>query len=171
MGTMAQGQQDVFNARLQRIQTGSGFTSGQLLVGAAEQTATIKVKKQRESGGWLTGFLMLPVAAAIGVIAMMAGRVGAYHLVGPGADPSLGEVSAATALTADIGIAALLLIMFGWAFRLGRGIRWVAMIAGVVGVMLAEPLILQQAPEFFTALFSETYVADRSAQDVNLSFY
>ena len=63
-------------------------------------------------------------------------------------------------MAGDIAIAALVLLMLGWSFRLGGGLRRVALLTGFVGAMLGEAALIESAPEVFAKLFSETYVAD-----------
>ncbi|MBT8474200.1 MAG: hypothetical protein HKO95_10985 [Rhodobacteraceae bacterium] len=160
MAAMAEGQRDVFVERLKRIEKGGPNTIGELLIGPGDVEGP-KLKKQRKKLrlGWLGDIAIMPFAAALGAVAMLSGRVGAYHLTQPGAEGVAMVTSDAMILMTDIGIALTLALALAWCFKLGRGLRLVALVAGFLGVMLFEAQLIEQAPDAFVALFSETYVS------------
>ncbi len=165
MGAMARGQQDVFSERLRRIQQGAPNTAGTIYVGPT---------MRRRAGGRLPlravlfDLAQVPMALALGAVAMLAGRIGAFHLL---ATPDLvpAEFAHVTALGADIAIGAVLLALLGWSFAMTGGLRRVALIAGFCGMMVAEPALFAQAPGFFAALTSEDFVQVSMARDTYLS--
>lgn len=169
MAAMADVQRQGFDERIKRIRMGGPNTIGTIYVGPVDpDEKPAKSRRQRlarvgAAGGSVLGALfMWPFALLMGAVAMFAGRVAAFQIsLRPElVPPQYAEIAP---LVADVGIAAVLMIALGWAFSLGAGFRRVFLAAGLVGVMMGEALIIQQAPELFVPLFSENYVAAQLA--------
>ncbi len=118
--------------------------------------------------GVLLDLVRAPLALMLGAVAMLAGRIGAFHLL---ATPDLVPQAFvhAAALGADLGIATILLVLLGWSFDMTGGLRRVALIAGFCGMMVAEPMLYAQAPALFAALTSEDFVQVSMARETYLS--
>ena len=168
MAAFADVQRQGFDERIRRIHSGGRNTSGTIYVGPADVDSQPKKekrrrRKRRERGersgpSPLSALFMWPFAFLIGALAMLAGRVAAFQLtLRPEMLPP--EYASLIMLVADFGIAAVLMIALGWAFHLGGGMRKWFLAAGFVAVMVAEPLIIRQAPDLFVPFFSENYVA------------
>jgi hypothetical protein len=90
---------------------------------------------------------------------MLAGRAGSYHMQ---AQPEMVPPQYADlfAVSADWAIAAVLATLLAWSFRMGHGLRCVALVSGFLAVMLGETVMVDYAPDAFAAVFSPDYVAD-----------
>ena len=166
MAGMAELQRRDFIDRIQRINDGGPNTLGTIYAGNVEDGggAISQPKKKRKKRSFGLGSLLIwPMALLVGFLSMMSGRVGAYHLI---ATPELipPEYQYLAGLTLDVTIAGLLLGMLAWAFKLGSGMRFVAMCAGFLAVMLGESLMVEQLPGVFAAIFSPEYVTAMQAQ-------
>ena len=173
MAAMADVQRVGFDERIRRIQSGGPNTSGTIYIGPQEGDAP----KQKERRRWrkqkraraaktrpldapspLVIVLSWPFAFLIGALCMLAGRVALFQLsLQPDVLPP--EWSDLIMLTADVAVAALLLIALGWAFSLGGGLRRILLCAGFLAMMLGEAMVIREAPDVFVPLFSENYVA------------
>lgn len=156
-GTIAEGQRDVFTERLKRIERGGGNTVGRMMVGPTTPETVAEQRRVQAGSGPVANTLMIVFAAGVGFLSMLTGRVAAFHLTSTGAEPVI--TSSSMALFADFGIAAVLMLILAWSFRLGTGMRRIALVAGFLSVMLGEALLIAQAPTVFEALFSPEYVA------------
>ncbi|MEL6643604.1 MAG: hypothetical protein AAFQ79_06690 [Pseudomonadota bacterium] len=156
-GTMADGQRDIFTERLKRIEKGGGNTAGRMMVGPTDHSATKGKAREASQTGAVGNAFMIVFAACIGFLCMLTGRVAAFHLTTASPEPII--TSGSMALFADFGIAAVLMLVLAWSFRLGSGMRRIALVAGFLAVMVGEGLIIAQAPLVFEALFSPDYVA------------
>lgn len=126
----------------------------------AVEKAQAKARKARtRRGSPLATLLLLPVALALGALAVFVGRVAAYRLFSDdGIYPVvLGGVPAE--MFADIAIASVLAMLLAWTFHLTWGMRRVALVAGFVAMMVGEVNLMQSYPDLFAAFFSDTYVA------------
>lgn len=163
MASLADVQRKQFQDRIARIRKGGGQTGRQIYIGPADDTRGAVVKRVgpsrlREALGEM---FMVPFALAIGALAMLSGRVAAYHgMANEGAALPAFVTPEHFALAGDITIAAVVLTLLGWSFRLGGGLRRLALITGFIGTMLGEAALIETAPAVFGALFSETYVAE-----------
>ena len=161
MAALADVQRRGFDARLKRIQRGGPNTAGTIYMGSADSDGKViqpKRKRQRLGTGALRSLMMWPSALFLGAGAMLGGRAAAFHLT---TQPDLvpPEYATLVVLFADIGVAATLLLLIAWGLGMGRGLRKLFLISGFVGMMVAEGLVIEQAPELFVPLFSENYVA------------
>lgn len=156
-GTMAEGQRDIFMERLKRIESGDGNTMGRIMVGPTDPDAAQAPRKSASETGPVGSLFMIIFAALVGFISMLTGRVAAFHLTSAETEPVIS--SASMALFVDFGIAAVLMVVLAWSFRLGTGMRRIALVTGFLTVMLGEALLIAQAPIVFEALFSPEYVA------------
>ena len=165
MANMAEVQRRDFIDRIQRINNGGPNTLGTIYAGNVEDGGGAISQPKRRRRGKKLGvgtFLVWPAALLVGFLSMMTGRVGAYHLItAPELIPP--EYLTLAGLTLDIAIAGFLLTMLAWAFKLGSGVRFVAMTAGFLAVMLGESLMVDAVPDAFAAVFSPEYVADMQA--------
>jgi hypothetical protein len=165
MSSLSDEQHRMFEARLKRISKGGPNTSGHIIVGPAEPDK--KTRRQRRVrregdfqsrlGGAFGHLLVVPVSFALGGVAMMAGIVGAHHAERVG----LPEVAQAgllgqVATQAEFLIAALVILIFGWALRLTRGPRKLAVLAGFAAAFLLQDAILASNPEVFARLMPDT---------------
>lgn len=156
-----QGHANQFADRLQRIQAGGPNTNGQLMAGVYQNNVSPRggarsVEKPRR--GLVATIILTPIAFIFGAVAMLGGRAFRHHLE---KNPDLVPADKADIimLTADVGAAALLLIILAYLFKLGSGLPRVAMVAGFLAIMLAEGKVLEQSPDQFAMAFSEDYVA------------
>jgi hypothetical protein len=168
MGGMTPGNTDdehkkKFEERLKRIQRGAPNTMQQVYVGEATEGATTSAGGSRMSG-WLTGLLVLPVAAVLGGLSMAIGRFGSYHLA---SDEGAFTVATLTEFSPHLGgvlgailLGSLVCIVLRWSFRLGRPLQGLAMLLGFGAALLGESQMVEHAPGLFAALYSENYVLD-----------
>lgn len=176
---MAQAQKQSFEDRLARINTGSANTMGEVHVGPVdEETARnpkktrpnvvrVKPKKQKRVNTAGRGaILMLPLAVLIGGICMLAGQAGAFHLFADGGEFPVTipfEQVEPYIQYANFAIAAILALLFSWAFGFKGILGKLAVIGGAAAFFYYQPQIIERYPDIFVAFFSEGYVAEHSA--------
>ncbi|MEM0945986.1 MAG: hypothetical protein AAGK37_01165 [Pseudomonadota bacterium] len=181
MAAMADVQRLGFDERIRRIQTGGPNTSGTIYIGPQEgapkakerkswkkkRRARIKKARPLDAPSPLLIVLSWPFAFLIGALCMFAGRVALFQLTlqTEALPPEWAEL---ILLTADIGVAAFLLIALGWAFSLERGLRRIMLCAGFLAFMLGEAFVIRQAPDAFVPMFSEDFVAAAVASSAPL---
>ena len=177
MTSMADVQRSSFEERLGRIQEGGPNTLGQTLIGVAEPEKVTKAQKkrmakqaranraQKKKTSFFSDVMMSPFAAAIGGISVLAGSMFGYHFLTPEGRFPIEDPNPYLVLTGDIGLAVILVLILGWAFKLlGAPLRRLALIAGMGAVMFGEHLIIDRYPDVFAQLYSEAYVASSQAQ-------
>lgn len=163
MGGMSRRQSSHFSDRIKRIESGGMNTSGTLYAGLDQGQQTRKrVKKKQKAldrSEAFSAIFMVPLAFFCGLAAMLAGRIGAFRVLQqPEAIPA--EYAQIFPLVGDVGIAALLALILAMIFGLGNGSRLIMLMIGFTGVMLFESSIVKLAPEAFSSLYSEEYVAE-----------
>ncbi len=162
MTRMAELQRRDFVDRIHRIQKGGPNTQGTIYAGPAEAGGvqyTQPSKNRKPRGSFLKELILLPFAVVVGAVSMLAGRAGSYHIQ---AQPEMvpAQYAELFAVSADWVIAAVLATILAWSFRMGHGLRCVALVAGFLAVMLGETMLVERAPDAFAAVFSPEYVAD-----------
>lgn len=181
MPTQAEDHRQTFEARLARIKQGGPNTIGQIHVGPPAEVRARDAKaaaaapkagsRKRRGSSPLRTLIALPVAAALGALAMFAGRVAAFRFF---SDEGLYSVSVAgvpAEMFADILIATVLAILLAWTFHMTYGMRRAALVAGFVAMMVGEIDLMKTYPDLFETVFSETYVAGALANPpATLSF-
>lgn len=163
MGSLNDRQKSHFSDRISRIDKGGLNTNGTLYAGVDEakqirKKGRRKKHKRLDNSEAFSAIFMVPIAFVCGVVAMLAGRIGAYQLLqNPESIPS--QYASIFPLIGDVGIAALLALVLSMLLGLGKGARLVMLMAGFSAVMLFESSIIKLAPEAFASVFSEDYVA------------
>lgn len=181
MGSMADVQRGGFDSRISRIKAGTSPNSmGRVEVGPRDEVRAHEQAKrkgkhvrkvkivaaQRESFGSM--LFSLPSALALGAIAFVIGRVGAFHFLTPqGRFPielpaSLWRIE----LWGDIALAAVFALILGWMFQMNKGVRKTALLLGFAGMMSAEVLVMQKFPEIFEQVYTPSYVTATIAKPV-----
>ena len=164
MTSLSDEQHKMFEARLKRISKGGPNTSGHIIVGPAEPDKKTRRRRVRREGDFLSRLggafghlLVAPVSFALGGIAVMAGIVGAHHVERVGL-PEVAEAGllGQVATQAEFVIAALVILVFGWALRLTRGPRKLAVVAGFAAAFLLQDAILAANPDVFARLMPDT---------------
>lgn len=168
MTSLSDEQHRMFEARLKRISRGGPNTSGHIIVGPADTGKKPRRQRRvRREGDFLSrlsgalGHLAIaPLSFAMGGAAMLAGIVGAHHAERVG----LPEVAQAgllgqAAMHTEFLIAALVVLVLGWALRLTRGPRKIAVVAGLGVAFLLQDAILATHPEVFARLMPGTAFA------------
>lgn len=179
MASMADVQRDSFEERLGRIQEGGPNTLGQTLIGVAEPEKVTKAQRkrmakrakaqraQKKKTSFFSDVLMSPFAAAIGAVSVLAGSLFGYHFLTPEGRYPIEDPNPYLVLTGDIGLAVLLALILGWAFKLlGAPLRRLALIAGMGALMFGEHLIIERYPDVFAQLYSEGYVTDSQSPGI-----
>ena len=166
MVALADTQRQTFESRLDRIALGGPNTTATIYAGPTDMNAAEQPARRRLGGRGVLSILApivtWPSAFILGAIAMIAGRVAAFQLtLRPELLPP--DYAQLILLCADFGVAAILMILLGWSFRLGGGLNRIFLCAGFVTVMMAEPLLIRQAPDAFVPIFSENYVTRQMA--------
>lgn len=164
MTSLSDEQHRMFEARLKRIRKGGPNTSGHVMVGPADtREKPRRQRRVRRDGDFLSrlsgamGHLAIaPLSFAMGAAAMMAGIVGAHHTERAG----LPEVAQAgilgqAALHAEFVIAAVVVLVLGWALRLTRGPRKIAVVAGLGAAFLLQDPIMAAHPDVFARLMPD----------------
>lgn len=174
----ARTQKTSFEDRLARINSGGPNTMGEVHVGPVDDEVVYgkksrnqnvvrvnpKKKKGKNAKGGTGSILLLPVAAAIGGISMFAGEVGAFHMFTEGGmfPVSIPEQVAMVEpyiQYAAFALAALLAMIFSWAFQFKGLVGKIAVIAGAAAFLWYQPMLLDMYPEVFTAFFDDSYQA------------
>lgn len=159
MGSMADRQISGFSQRLQRINAGGPNTTGTIYMGSMDSDGiAIDARTRKARNTSRAGSLVLLIFALLaGAASMFAGRIGTFQLL---QHPDLVPAGYGPwiPLVADIAIAATLMLLLAFVFRLGHGMRRVFLMLGFLSVMMGESLIIQQAPDLFVPVFSESYV-------------
>lgn len=171
MASLADAQRQTFEARLKRINKGGPNTAGTVIVGPQDDPKASKRrarKYQRPGNVFLSrlaaafGHLfLLPVSFALGVFAMFAGIVGAFHfdrmeLVDTTEASMLATISSQSALI----FAFLLAIAFGWLFRLMNGPRKIGLVTGLAAAFLVQDMVIDSYPDVFARLMSDEITLD-----------
>ncbi|MEL6169465.1 MAG: hypothetical protein AAFR35_12300 [Pseudomonadota bacterium] len=162
MGSLTDAQRAAFDARVSRIKKGGPNTRGQIFVGVAEGAEGGTTARTVAAAPFMTmaDILMVPLAFAIGMFSLVAGQVAMFHFFSADGAMPLIEGNAYFMLFGDICVATILAVTFGWALRLGAtNLRRMAVLAGVAAVFLAKSTLVGAAPDFFSALYSPSYVA------------
>lgn len=166
MASLSNLQRSHFSDRIKRIEVGGPNTSGTVYAGLDEATQPKrrrrKVKhKPLDRSDVFSQIFMLPFAIFVGALAMLSGRIGAFHVL---QQPELIPPEYATLfpLTGDIAIAAVVGMVLGLLFSLG-GARALAFMLGFTGIMMGEGYLIQLAPEAFAEIYSEDYVVTATA--------
>ena len=165
MASLSGEQQKMFEARLKRISKGGPNTSGHIIVGPADTRE--KPRRQRRVrrdgdflsrlGGAMGHLALVPLSFALGGAAMLAGTVGEHHAarIGLPETTQAGFLGLA-ALHTDILIAGLVVLVFGWALRLTRGPRKLAVVAGLAAGFLLQDTIIAAHPDVFAVLMPDS---------------
>lgn len=175
---MAQAQRQSFEDRLARISQGAPNTMGDVHVGPVDEEAArgnrrrsanvvrVKPKKAKEAKttSGAASILLIPVAALIGAISMIAGQAAAFHFFQDGGEfpltlPEAASVIEPYLIYANFAIAAVLALIFSWAFGFSGFLGKLAVIGGAAAFFYYQPEIIERFPDVFTAFFSEGYVA------------
>ena len=168
MSSVSDEQHRMFEARLKRISKGGPNTSGHIIVGPADTAKTPKRQRRvrREGdflsrlGGALGHLAVAPLSFALGGAAMVAGIVGEHHAELMGLpDVAQAGFLAQAALQTEFLIAAIVVVVLGWALRLTRGPRKLAVVAGLGAAFLLQDAILASNPEVFARLMPDTPIA------------
>lgn len=160
-------QKKSFNERLDRIARGGENTNRHVHVGPVEEDVARGKRRARKARvprsdrprTFWSELFMLPFALLAGASAVLAGRVGAYHLV---PDVTAAETLGIPVWTASYGWitgAAVLALIAMLIFRLRGGGRFKALFVGFCGMVLFEHLVIAQVPDVFAPLYSEEHVA------------
>lgn len=165
MGTGIQKQS--FQQRLGRINEGGEFTTRRVYVGPVENAAPGRASRRtkRIAAAFgrgnrrtlLTELVLLPVALALGALAVIAARAATFHFL------TEQPVYTQYAWYADLALAAVLALILRSVFRMSGRIRGKAFLAGFIVMVLFQALFVVRAPEAFALLYSEAYVADAQA--------
>lgn len=167
-----------FNERLGRIHSGGPNTMGKVLIGPGEQIRAkdakriqskilrdAKRKKRRASGSLAGDIIAFPFAFAIGVGAIFAGRVATWQVLTPGG-PLAEEITLPAFMAswplpifADLAIAAVLALLFAWAFRFTTGLKRLGVILGFAAMMSGEAFLVQAFPDLFEGFYAPSYIA------------
>lgn len=153
-------QKDAFQARVARINAGRQFEAEDV-IGTQTMAAYARSHQARKAarrGPKEPGptVLMAPLALAVGLLAMLAGRVAVYHLSGVAAlADALAAIAPAASVAAGGGFALALAAMLG----LTRGPRLAALAAGFAAMLLGEAQIAPLAPELWASLYSPEYLS------------
>ena len=165
MASFSDEQHKMFEARLKRINRGGPNTSGHIVVGPAEVDK--KPKRQRRVrrpgdfvsrlGGAIGHLFVAPVSFALGGIAMMAGIVGA-HQVERMELPEFAQAGLVGQLMdyREFILAGLVVLIVGGLFRLNRGPRKLAVVAGLAGAFILQDQIVATYPDVFATLMPDT---------------
>lgn len=181
MGSMTDVGRGGFDSRITRIKAGNSPNSmGRVEVGPRDEVYAHEQAKRkgshirkvrivqapRESFGSL--LFSLPSALALGAIAFVAGRVGAFHFLTPqGRFPI--ELPAAVwriELWGDIVLAAVIALILAWMFQMNKGARKTALLLGFAGMMSAEVIVMQKFPQIFEQVYTPSYVTATVAKPV-----
>ncbi len=153
-----------FNDRVARIRSGQQFEADNL-VGAPTMQRFRKTAKRRERqkqaeavtlGGAVREVFILPFALISGLLAVLAARLAWFHLSQNGLLPTS---------IADFGIrgeamlATISVMFFIVAFKLRRGLRIWAVLAGFFFMAFGENAFAQTLPGIWQAIFSPDYTA------------
>lgn len=164
MAIMAEGQRRSFTDRLRRIEKGGPNTTGTVYAGVLDDGGFVQQakRKKKRAPGRVARMISLPFALAMGGVAMLGGRIAAFHM---SQNPEQLPVAYADSMLmwADLAIAAVLVLLLGWLTGILSGLRKYMAAGGVAAVLIGEAAIIQQAPEMFIPVFSEGYVAEAMA--------
>jgi len=164
MAIMAEGQKQSFSDRLRRIEKGGPNTSGTVYAGVLDDGGFVEQRrrKKRRGPGRVARMISMPFALALGGVAMLGGRVAAYHMAQNQEQLPVAYADSML-MWADIAIAAVLVVFLGWMTGILGGFRKYLAAGGVAAVLVGEAAIIQQAPDMFVPVFSEGYVAEAMA--------
>lgn len=164
-----------FEDRLSRIKKGGANTMGEVQIGPRDEveakksrptnTVRLKKKKARQVNiGEGSNLVFGIVAVFVGGLSMIVGQAVKYHLFEEGGlFPVTVPVEAVAAAVpyAHFIVAIMLALSLGWAFGLTNMIRRMAMFAGLAAAMVWQAELVQRYPGIYTAIFSESFVADK----------
>ena len=165
MAGLSDEQHKMFEARLKRISRGGPNTSGHLIVGPAEpEKKPRRQRLARRPGDFLSrlagavGHLVVaPVSFALGGAAMLAGIVAAHQAERAGiAELAEAGILAQVLPYKDFIFAGVVVLIVGGLFRLNRGPRKLAVLAGLAAAFVLQDQIISSYPEVFAALMPET---------------
>ncbi len=172
MTTMADVQRASFEDRLNRIHKGGPNTMGEILVGAADdsvrskkkrKTSKVKRKAQPKEIGIspMADIIFMPMAVLFGLIAMQAGRIGAFHLfTEAGAYPLITD-NYYVNLGGDAGLALVVATIFAIFFRMAAtGPRRFGLLLGMVAMYFGEPYLMGFFPDIYAVVYPTPFVAE-----------
>jgi hypothetical protein len=164
MGGTNEAQLRAFEARLKRINKGGPNTAGHVIIGPQDPTAKKpRARRIRRPGDFLSRLggafahlLLVPVAFALGAVAMMSGIVGAVQI---GRLP-LRDVAEAGLVDqlmpySEFVIAGVVALLFGLLFRLMHGPRKLALAMGLAAAFLLQDSVIETYPDVFAVMMSD----------------
>lgn len=167
--------QEIFAERLSRINKGGANTMGQVYVGPADDTdrsrrkrTKTRMKKSERVGKSKpkkapSKLIMWPVGLMVGLLAMLAARVLAFHFVVEGTLFGVELPEQMIGLGGQVGLGLVLLYLLVNLV----GLRGSAILAGVAGfavMVLYEPNLMAFYPEVFAQIYSPAHVSTTLAQ-------
>jgi hypothetical protein len=100
---------------------------------------------------------VVPVSFALGILAMMAGIVGAHQVQRAGV-PDVAEAGIVAQLLPykEFLLAGLVVVIVGGLFRLNRGPRKLAVLTGLAAAFVLQDQIVAAYPDAFALLMPDT---------------
>ena len=163
MGSMADGNKEAFQERIQRIQSGGPGTMGEILVGPPDEEALRNSKKSKKGASARSTrrlSLTYPVKIAAlflaGMAAVLVARLIRFHFMGgtlAGDDPDF-------ALMLDGGIAIAVAFCVGMLLRAKGSAFTTAKIVGIAAMIGCMHNLVHAAPGVFASVFSLEWVEE-----------
>jgi hypothetical protein len=160
-------QQRGFKDRLTRISKGGPNTTRHVHIGPSAEAVggrknktrdrMIRVERKRTFFGEI---FVVPFALLAGLVAILAARVLTFHYLGKieVLDTTIGGIHGQT-IAAGV-IALVLLMAFRSVLNFKGGARGKAILVGFLAMALFEDVAVVRAPDLFSLLYSQPYVAD-----------
>ena len=172
--SLSNAQRDGFDRRISRIKKGGANTMGEVHIGPVDEEVarsskkgkgrnTIRVKRKNPkkvdltSGSTLTLSIL---AVFFGALSMFVGQAMDFHFFASGGLLNMTPPAMAEDYMqyAQFAFGGLLALAFGWTFRLMRGLRFLALLAGFGAVYYYQSDLIQTLPGLYTGFFSKQFV-------------
>ena len=172
--SLSNAQRDGFDRRLSNIRKGGANTMGEVQIGPRDETTarkgskhsnTVRLKKKRnkkvkdlDRGSTIA---LLPLAAFFGGLSMFVGQAADYQLFNAGGLFAMAAPHPALEpymQFAPFAFGGILALLFAFTFRLGSGLKLVALVAGFWAVFQYQTNLVMIFPGMYEGFFSKPFV-------------
>ena len=155
MMTLQEHHKQVFHDRIRRVAAGGPNTMAQIYVGRAGSVPPPAVRRSL-----ISELQVLPMVGLTGALSIFLGQLASFHLFSADGSLAISQISPGGFLVAKILIGIVLALIFGKVFRFDKGIRFLALVGGFIGMIWFDSDLIAAYPDIFAIIFSETYVID-----------